>query len=579
MHVGYLVKKLTEIKMILETQERIQEYSSYWQNKTVDEIFTETVNKYKNKKALVDPFNREDFTLGKPQQFTFAELEKKVIQLATVLINNGIKKDDIVGVYLPNIHELPLTLLALAKIGAIASPYPPQIRELGLIKMGAFTEIKTIITLKQFKDRNLVELTNSIKKDIPSLQVIFAFGLNQNLKETISLDTEIEKITDNNVIKEYQNNNSIDPNDIFSICWTSGTTGMPKGVPRSHNLWSALALASIDGADIKPETNFLNPFPIVNMAGIGGAFIPWIFTGCKMVMHQSFDLQVYLQQISKEKISYTVAPPTILNLLLKNEAILDNTDITTLKTIGSGSAPLSHWMIKSWKEKYNIDITNFFGSNEGSCFIGDPKSIPDLEKRALYFPAFGLDKKNFNHIKVQRGIESKLISLTTKKPVTKTGIEGELYLKGPLIITGYYKSPETNKKVFDDEGYFKTGDVFRIVEDEKGIKYYEFIERDKDIIIRGGFNISPTTIENLLQDFNKIKECAIVGYPDSVLGEKIALFVVKNQDIDTTLKEVITHLKSKKIASYKLPEKLITINELPKNAVGKILRKELRAKF
>jgi acyl-CoA synthetase (AMP-forming)/AMP-acid ligase II len=315
------------------------------------------------------------------------------------------------------------------------------------------------------------------------------------------------------------------------------------------------------------------------MAGIGGSFFPWIQTGCKLVMHQPFDLQVYLQQISKEKISYTLASPTILNLLLKNEAILNNVDISNLKTIGSGSAPLSYWIINSWKEKFNIDITNFFGSNEGSCFIGDPKSIPDLEKRALYFPAFGLDKENFKHIRVERGIESKLINLTTKESITEAGISGELYLKGPLIFTGYYKSPKENKEVFDSEGYFKTGDVFRIVESEDGVKYYEFVERNKDIIIRGGFNIAPSVIENLLQDFSKIKECSIVGYPDAIFGEKIAIFVVPNEKAELTLENIVAHLKSKKIASYKLPEKLIVLNELPKNPVGKILRKELRMKL
>ncbi|MFV0248795.1 MAG: class I adenylate-forming enzyme family protein [Tenacibaculum sp.] len=564
--------------MILEAQNRIKHFTEngYWINKTIDQIFSESVEKFGDSEALVDPLNREEFTSGLLQRFTYAELQKKVTQLASVLINNEIKKDDTVGVFLPNIHELPLTLLALAKIGAIASPYPPQIRELGLSKMGKFAEIKAVITHNKFKDRNLAKLVNSIRKQIPSLQYIFSFGDIKDKDHFIALDSEIAKINSNSVLDDYLATVQIDPNDIFSICWTSGTTGTPKGVPRSHNLWSAIAYASVDGAKLESDTVFLNPFPMVNMAGIGGAIIPWLLSGCKMVIHQSFDLQVYLQQIQKEKITYTLAPPAILNLLLKNEAILNNVDISSLKIIGSGSSPLSPWMIKSWKDKYNIDVTNFFGSNEGTCLLGDPQSIPDLEKRALYFPAFGKDKENFNHIRVQRGMHSKLIDLTSKKAVTKVGSEGELLLKGPTIFTGYYKAPETNKQVFDDEGYFKTGDVFRLIKDKEGVQYYEFIERNKDIIIRGGFNIAPNTIESLLQDFDKIKDCAVVGYPDKMLGEKIAIFIVKNKHEAISLEDITTHLKTKNIASYKLPEKLIITQAIPKNPLGKILRKQLR---
>ena len=567
--------------MILETNNRIKYFAenNYWENKTIGQIFSETVKKYASHEALVDPYNREDFTSGKPKRFTYSELDEKVNKLATVLINNGVKKDDIIGVFLPNIHELPLALLALAKIGVIASPYPPQVKELGITKMGAFTEIKAVITIDKFKDRNLAQMVSAIKEDIPSLETIFSFGSLENSTDSVLLDEELSKVTNNDTLNEYLSKNRIDPNDIFSICWTSGTTGTPKGVPRSHNLWNAVSIASTESAGMNNEYIFLNPFPMVNMAGIGGGMIPWLVSGCKMIIHQPFDLQAYLLQIQKEKVSYTVAPPAILNLLLKNEAILSKVDISSLKVIGSGSAPLSPWMIKNWKEKYNIDVTNFFGSNEGTCLIGDPKSIPDLEKRALYFPAFGFDKKNFNHLKVQKGMESKLVNLTTKKAVTEVGSEGELFIKGPTIFTGYYKSPKANKEVFDSEGFFNTGDVFRIVEDEKNVKYFEFIERNKDIIIRGGFNIAPSTIESLLQDYQYIKECAVAGYPDEDLGEKIALFVVKNEDKDFDLKDITSHLKAKKIASYKLPEKLIFIDSLPKNPVGKILRKELRDKL
>ena len=562
--------------MILDNPQRIKTYTEkgYWDNTTVDDIFKKNVEKYPDFEALVDPVNRTTFTVGEQQRFTFAEMDEKVNQLATAFLDAGLGKDDIIGIFLPNVFELVISFLAIARIGAIANPYPPSLREYEISKMGGFTGIKAMITTAQFKDRNLVELVQSVQKDIPSLQTIFANGVTES--DTVkSLENIFANGYDQEFLSVYLQDNPVDPNDIFTICWTSGTTGMPKGVPRSHNLWTFIAYASTEGAGINHDYVFLCPFPIVNMGGIGGAFVPWLHAGCKFVLHQPFELPVFLKQIVMEKVTYSIAPPALLNILLKNEAILANVDISSLKVLGSGSAPLSPWMIKGWYDKYGIQVTNFFGSNEGIVLLGAPNSIPDLEKRATFFPAFGAPGMDYPDIKVVQGLQSKLVDIQTGETITALNTPGEICVKGPAVFAGYYKALEANKQVFDSEGYFKTGDVFELVEDE-GEKYYRFVERCKDIIIRGGANIAPATIEALLVDMPKIAECAIVGYPDEDLGERLALFVVPKEGQGITFEEVIAHLKGKKIASYKLPEKLETIEVLPRNPVGKILRRVLR---
>ena len=159
------------------------------------------------------------------------------------------------------------------------------------------------------------------RKDIPSLQTIFANGVTES--DTVkSLENIFANGYDQEFLSVYLQDNPVDPNDIFTICWTSGTTGMPKGVPRSHNLWTFIAYASTEGAGINHDYVFLCPFPIVNMGGIGGAFVPWLHAGCKFVLHQPFELPVFLKQIVMEKVTYSIAPPALLNILLKNEAIL-----------------------------------------------------------------------------------------------------------------------------------------------------------------------------------------------------------------------------------------------------------------
>ncbi len=563
--------------MILDNPTRIKEYTEkgYWDNTTIDDIFKKNVEKYPNFVALVDPVNRTAFTVGEQQRFTFAEMDEKVNQLATAFLDAGLGKDDIIGIFLPNVYELIISFLAIARVGAIANPYPPSLREYEISKMGGFTGIKAMITTAQFKDRNLVQLVQSVQADIPTLKTIFANGVTDS--DTIkSLESIFAKGYDQEFLSVYLQDNPVDPNDIFTICWTSGTTGMPKGVPRSHNLWTFIAYASTEGAGINHDYVFLCPFPIVNMGGIGGALVPWLHAGCKFVLHQPFELPVFLKQIVMEKVTYSIAPPALLNILLKNDAILANVDISSLKVLGSGSAPLSPWMIKGWYEKYGIQVTNFFGSNEGIVLLGAPNSIPDLEKRATFFPAFGAPGMDYPDIKVVQGLQSKLVDIQSGETITALNTPGEICVKGPAVFAGYYKAPEANQQVFDADGYFKTGDVFELVEEE-GEKYYRFVERCKDIIIRGGSNIAPATIEALLVDMPKIAECAIVGYPDEDLGERLALFVVPKEGQAITFEEVITHLKGKKIASYKLPEKLETIEVLPRNPVGKILRRVLRA--
>lgn len=565
--------------MILDDPKRIQEYTEkgWWEHITIDDVFKKNVAQYPDFLALIDPINRDSFTLGAPQGLTFSQMDEKVNQLATALLRAGIGKDDIVGLFLPNIWELVISYLAIARIGAIANPYPPSLREYEITKMAGFTGIKTMITTTKFKDYHLFEIVQSARKEIPSLDSIFALGVEEEDK-IYNLEKVFSAPYDPNILSNYRQNTLIDPNDIFTICWTSGTTGMPKGVPRSHNLWTSIAYASTEGAGIQQDYIFLCPFPIVNMGGIGGAMIPWLHAGCRFVLHQPFELPVFLQQIVMEKVSYSVAPPALLNILLKNEAILAPVDISSLKVLGSGSAPLSPWMIQGWHDKYGVQVTNFFGSNEGVCLLGAPNSIPDFSKRASYFPAFGAEGVEYPDIRVIQGMQTKLIDIQSREKISALNTPGELCIQGPTVFAGYYKAPETNQEVFDEEGFFRTGDVFELIE-EDGEKYYRFVERSKDIIIRGGINIAPATIESLLLDMPKIAECAVVGYPDEDLGERVALFAVPKENQVIELEEVLAHLRAKKIASYNLPEKLCLLDALPRNPVGKVLRRILREKL
>jgi acyl-CoA synthetase (AMP-forming)/AMP-acid ligase II len=344
-------------------------------------------------------------------------------------------------------------------------------------------------------------------------------------------------------------------------------------VPRSHNHWIWIAWASVDGCEFERGHSLLNPFPMINMAGIGGMFVPWLLTGGKLVMHQPFDLQVFLGQIVLEKINYTVAPPALLNMLLMRPDVLQKVDLSSIKNIGSGSAPLSPWMVTKWQEEYLIPVINIFGSNEGASFTSGMQEFPDPAIRAQYFPRFGVPGFKWAS-RVAAQMSTKLVA--DGVVVSQPGIPAEMAIKGPGIFPGYYNRPELTKKAFDQDGYFYTGDLFEIAGEPGNLNAYKFVGRAKDIIIRGGMNISAEEVESLLIGHPKVAEVVIVGYPDERLGEVACAVVVPKPGQEVTLEDINALLIEKDVAIYKRPEKLIVMSALPRNPVGKLLKRSIK---
>ncbi|MEI2611721.1 MAG: class I adenylate-forming enzyme family protein [Candidatus Promineifilaceae bacterium] len=565
--------------MILHSPERIEEYvaNGWWGTTTLDTLFSELVRQKPDAAALSDPLNRPDFTDGAVRRYSFAELDTAVNRLAAAFLAYGLGKDDRIAVQLPNISELVIFYLACGRIGAIAVPFPVQYREYELENLSNFAEIRAFVTVTRLGDRHNAAVIADLRDKIASLETVMAFGANVP-EGVVALDEALSSESEADWLVHYINNLRLTANDVFTICWTSGTESQPKGVPRTHNDWIAIAYATVDGAELTGDDVLLNPFPLVNMAGIGGMLVPWLLTGAKLVMHHPFDLMTFFKQIAIERISYTVAPPALLNMLLMREDMLAKADLSSLRVIGSGSAPLSPWMVKSWHDKFGIHVTNFFGANEGTALIGGPKDIPDPEKRAQYFPRFGVVGYEWSG-RVPQGIQTRLVDLATDEEITNPRHPGELRLKGPTIFAGYWRGDEVGLQPFDEQGYFRTGDMFEIAGEGDDARYYRFVDRAKDIIIRGGVNIAAAEIEALILGHPKVADVAVVGFSDAILGEKACAFIVTKPEQTLTLDELVEFLKEKKIASYKLPERLEVVPGLPRNPVGKVLKRDLRQKL
>jgi acyl-CoA synthetase (AMP-forming)/AMP-acid ligase II len=552
---------------------RINEFSKrgWWGTDTLDSIFMATVAKHGPKTALVDQFNRSEFTDGEPYRLNFDELGNAAENLAADFYRHGLRRDDIVVIQLPNITELAVLYLALGKLGVILSPVPIQYGRFELEKAIQLVEPAAFISLSNFKGKNFAREHGAA---FVEKSTVFCFG-DDAPEGAISLALDSKKPTTDVEYQAYLAGLELTANDIFTICWTSGTTGQPKGVPRSHNMWIASAIASLDCAELRENETILNPFPLVNMAAIGGFLYCWLMRGCTLVLHHPFDMQVFLKQIQEEKIAYTIAPPAVLTMLLNKREILDSVDLKSLRCIGSGSAPLSEYMVAGFGKDYGIEILNIFGSNEGICLTSGPTDLPDHAQRAQFFPRFGVKGLKWDN-RAADFLKTRLVNSKSGELVTEPGVEGELEIWGATVFDGYYKSPEANAEVFSLDGYFRTGDVFEITGDGEQPKFYKYVGRCKDIIVRGGVNISPAEIDNELASHPKVAEVCVVGVDDDVMGERIAVAVVPKPGETVALEDLTNFLKQKGMAVFKLPEKLQCVEALPYNATGKIQRRDVK---
>jgi len=524
--------------------------------------------------ALVDAPNRSALTFGTPRRLTWSEVDDEVTALAATLLAHGVRRDDVVGVQLPNIAELPLVFLALTRIGAIVSPFPVQYGRHEIVGMGKAAGLTAFITVERAVGRDLGTDALELPAHLETLRTVFLLGA--DLDGTVRLDGTAGSTTaDVDRVGAHRATWTPHANDCATLVWTSGTEGVPKGVPRAFGDWEVLATAVSEVPGVDGDDVFLSPFPMTNGGGISGMYIPWLLHAARLVLHHPFDLAVFLGQIEAERITYTCAPPAILDALVADDSAFEQHDLSSLRAVSTGSAPLSGWMIARWERDHGVEVLNFFGSNEGTALFGDPDSMPDPELRGRYFPRYGLPDFPYR-ASIHRVTRTRLVDLVDGTEVTEPGRTGELQLTGPSIFAGYWgRDP---REGFADDGWFRTGDVFEIPEDQPHC--YVLVDRAKDLIIRGGYNISAVEIEGLLIGDPEVAEVAAVAMPDERLGEKVCLFVVP-RDLDTPpdLDTLVARLRDQGVARFKWPERLEILAELPRNPIGKILKRELRTRF
>ena len=530
----------------------IREYTEkgWWLNLTFGDVLDRSADREGGRTAVIDSRIR----------MTYAELREKVDRFALALRGIGVRKYDRFILQLPNRSEFVVAFYALQRIGAVPVLAIPRHSYREITHFFKLTDaVGWILPLREgnLEFRSLIE---SVRPQAPSLRHLILVDDGESLPaDAFSMESLAAKADPSEHPKDYLSRFRPDPNDVALILLTGGTTGMPKGVPRTHN--SYLTNIRYTNIDTRPEDVRALATPIGHSMAHQGPVGGSLFFGATLCLIASPKAKAIVEAVQHHKVTKLGLVPTQLEDIL-NLPDLERYDLHSLRFVGTAGAALNPETVrraKSFFEGIGADFKGgAFGSSEGPCathYEGEPEEV---FRRSIGRPICEGDR--------WKAIDDKEQELP---PET----EGELVAKGPCVFTGYYRSEAENREIFTRDGYYKMGDLGKI--DKDG---HIFITgRKKDIIQRGGEGIIPSEIENLLRLHPSVEAAAVVGMPDPRLGERACAYVVLKPGKALGFEEMMDFLKSQGAGVLLFPERLETVRQLPKTAVGKIDKKVLRA--
>ena len=531
-----------------------------YQNVLVPQYLEESVKNFPDNPALIF----QGYTL------TFKELNDMVGRFAAALKSYGIKKGDSVAILLPNVIPCVVAYYATLRIGGVVVLNNPLYSDRELEHQFTDSDSKFLITLDLLANR-MVKLRDktsiktivytSIGDFLPFVKrLLFPLvAKKKGLAADVTPAANLFKFKD--VIAKFSPDTTqadVTMDDVAMYQYTGGTTGVSKGVMLTHRNVSH-QIQQIEGwfpAFNKGSEVMLGALPIFHVFGMSTSMNFAIRMGWANVLVPKPQPEPLLEAISKFKVTFAPMVPTMYIGILDHPDMA-NSDLTSVKGCFSGSAPLPLDVINSFQEKTGSIIVEGFGLTE---------STPVTHIN----PFNGTRKQGSIGVPIADTI-CKIVDLEDATRQMPVGEPGELLIKGPQVMKGYLNKPEETAKTITEDGYLCTGDVAKM--DEDG--YFYIVDRIKDMIISGGFNVYPRDIDEVLFEHPKILEACCIGIPHPKRGEAVKAFVILKEGQTMTEKEVIDYCDTK-LAKYKLPVAVEFRQELPKSNVGKILRKDLR---
>jgi len=493
--------------------------------KSIYEMFRGAVEQFPERLAIAYDGNR----------LTYSQLDKGVDSLASVLKEDrNVKKGDRIAIFLKNDDAFPLAFLAISKIGAISVV-------LNTILKASEAEYQLGVT----EPVGAIVDDNSWSKNLDSL-------LGWKIEKS-----SLPEICDSG---DTCSPEACDEEDVHTILFTSGTTGRPKGVRILHRnlIHSALRMEQdIDmmGIAVPPEgARTVVVAPLFHVMALQEQWLPSIRSGSIAILMDKLSVSPFLELAEREKVDYLVGTPALYRILLLREDI-KNYDLSSVKLVGFGGAPMPPDLMQEMQQVFvNAKFFNGFGLTEASV------SLANIDRECMEKPtSIGCPSL---------GCEVMIVDDNMKE--MSPGEIGQIAVKGPNVVDGYYNNPEETKKAFK-KGWFLTGDLGKMEADG----YFYIAGRSKDMINRGGENVYPVEVEHVICLHPKVLEVAVYDVPDKVLGEKVAAAIIPVPGTNIDPEEIKEFCKDK-LARFKIPEYVVLTASLPKNPGGKVIKEKLK---
>ncbi|HZH58814.1 MAG TPA: class I adenylate-forming enzyme family protein [Metabacillus sp.] len=487
-------------------------------------------------------YGEEEAIYDLMQRVSYSVFLKDVDRIAAGLKAKGIEKGDRIATALPNLYETAIIYFAVAKLGAVLVPFNPKYKKHEVNFILKNSEPKILFATEGFED------------NIGYKEVLFL------VPEAITVKCKLDGLPSYDELL-FNNENEVEEaeidtkNDVNCILYTSGTTGVPKGVMITHRSVVQSANTIKRQLFCTDKDVFVIAAPFFHIFGMAINLYCAVSSGARMVLQEKFHPQQMLQLIEQEKVTIKQGVPTMFIKVLETESF-DQYDLSSLRAGIVGASAISPAKMKEIRERMGINLCQSYGITETVSVTMTPyddNEINICETVGKPIP----------------GVTLKIVD--DQREAVPNGEVGEIAIKSFGIMKGYYKLPEQTATVLDDEGWFYTGDLGKL--NDQG--YLTFVGRKKEMIIRGGFNIYPQEIEGVLMKHPKIAEAAVVGLPDETLGEIVCAVIILKDGVTSTEEEMKDYLKEQ-LAIFKLPGKVIFTKDFPVTASGKIQKLKLR---
>ena len=520
----------------------------YWEAQSLGDLLRQRARAFPDRIFVSDAYGK----------LTLRQVDGLSDRIAFRLLDLGLRSGDTVLFQLPNIREFIITFFALQKIGVIPVMCLPPHRDSELTYFAQLTRANAYIFPQRFRNFDYLAMARNIQITTPSLQYLVATG-NGSATGVSYLDPWFDEATPPAHAAAALASCRPDPFDVAFFLLSGGTTGVPKLIPRTHVDYICNAKECARALGWGPETVFLIALPAAHNFPLGApGMIAALAAGGGVAMSLSTEAEAVFAAIEKQRANFLGVSPALLIGLL-NAPEMKRHDLSSLRFVCAGGQKMLPELVDRLCATWSfVTPGQAFGMAEGLTNLTRPDDPREIVRETQGRPVSSAD-------------EIRIVDADGQD--VAPGAVGELITRGPYTIRGYYKAAEHNRVAFTADGFYRTGDMVRL--HPTGNLVVE--GRKKDLINRGGEKISAEEIENLMLGHEYIHMAALVAMPDPVMGERGCAFVIPKAGRSLTLMELNRYLTEKRIARFKLPERLEIVDSFPLTGMGKVSKKDLRA--